>query len=77
MFVLISHTKTFASLCEVPIISRRLSSVRVKEETSGLNAVNLYSSGLRKVCFMLASSFPSVFYASDTIKDPAGYIILS
>jgi len=72
MLVLISQTKTFASLCDVPIISNLLSSVRANADTSGLIAVNLCSSGLKKVCFMLASSEPVVFYYRDTINDPAG-----
>lgn len=77
MLVLISQTNTFASLYDVPMISNLLSSVKAKAETSGLIAVNLCSSGRKKVCFMLESSEPVVFYCKDTIKDPAGYMILS
>lgn len=71
ILVLISHTIMFASLCCVPIIRSRLSSVKAKAETSGEIAVNRYSSGLRKVCFIIESSDPSVLCERATMREPA------
>ena len=75
--VLISHMIMLASICDVPITSILLSSDRANIETSGLIAVNLYSSGLRKVYLIKHSASGSSFSCIKIIIEPALYNILS
>jgi hypothetical protein len=60
-----------ASIYEVPMTKSLLSSESVKVDTSGLIAVNLYSSGLKKVCLTVFSPFFESFSDKNTIKEPA------
>lgn len=69
--VLISQIITFASIWEVPITNILLSSERQKVDTSGEMAVNLCSSGLRKIYSTGLSASGSSFYFKKTIRDPA------